>query len=798
MAFIAFYEWFFFMHYALGFLCLTASFSSSLMAYASMESYDRLYVAKLDILAENLPIDATFDEKVALQRIKTQQGDPFSQLVFDEDLKELAEEYDRVEPSLDVHNGQLYVTIRVWVRPTIRSIIWNGNEHIKTKTLQKELDVKLGTLFHRQNFRTSFNKVQEFYIKKGYFASELDYQLVTDPKTNEVDVHITVKEGHSGLVGAILFEGFTKEEQSAILGMIYTKKYNLFLSWLTGDGVYLEEASEQDQLIIANYLQNEGYADAKVQIRTEDASPGKIAVIIHADRGDLYHFDKITFQGNTLFPDDQIEREFVARPGDIYSLEKLRMTAQNIKELYGRKGYIEANVQFETRQRPDSLLYGAEFLISEGEQYKIGIIHVTGNIQTKTSVILRESLLIPGEVFDSAKLKATQQRLEGIGYFKNVNVYAVRTQDDVMLGDYYRDVYIEVEETTTGSISLFFGFSSADSVFGGLDFSETNFNYKGLGSMFTEGLSALRGGGEFLRARASVGKKQNSYTLSWLDPYFRDSLWRLGVESSYATSELQAKDYYTNTLSGSVYTSYPLNALWTFGSRYRIKQTLAHIRGDAPSQEKQQAGHDGLLSALSSSMTFDSTDSALKPRRGFRSFMEGEFAGIGGDICFLRLRYINSYYTPLWSKGTMKYRCDLQFIEPLAKTHSPNDVFVSERFFLGGENTVRGYKAFHLGPLFVDNNGKVSTDPKGGISSTLLSMEYLQEVFKMLDLFLFIDAGALSMERFQIPTLRFSYGFGARIDLLNRIPLVLGWGFPVNPLHNKQVDRFFFSMGGQF
>ncbi len=141
----------------------------------------------------------------------------------------------------------------------------------------------------------------------------------------------------------------------------------------------------------------------------------------------------------------------------------------------------------------------------------------------------------------------------------------------------------------------------------------------------------------------------------------------------------------------------------------------------------------------------------------------------------------------------MKYRCDLRFIQPILKTHNNNDVFVSERFFLGGENTVRGYKAFHLGRYY-----DKSPDPKGGLSSTLLSVEYLQSVVKMLDLFVFSDAGCLSQQEFRIKKLRFTYGFGARIDLLNRVPIVLGMGFPVNPAHSSQVERFFFSMGGQF
>ncbi len=762
---------------------------------STIATYDRMLIENIEVTGEHLPASYSFDSKTVLSKLKTKIGDPFSQTTFDDDLKTLSEEYDRVEPLLEVHNGRLHISLKVWLKPTIRSIQWEGNSHVKTKTLQKELDIKSNTIFDRQAFNKAFNKVKDYYVKKGYFESLLEYQAIPDIKTNEVDIIIRIKEGRSGKIENIRFHGFTKEEQSQLLDMIYTKKYNLLLSWVTGSGIYQENALEQDQITIVNYLQNKGYADAKVKISvTESASEGKIVIEIDADRGNLYHFGKIAFNGNAIFSDEEIEAQFLARPGDIYSPEKLRLTAQNIKDLCGRKGYIETNVQYETKLKPNEDIYNVEFWISEGQQYKIGLVHVLGNTQTQAHVILRESLLIPGEIFDTAKLKITEQRLESIGYFKTVNVYAVRTQDDVLLGENYRDVYIEVDETTTGNISLFFGFSSADEQFGGLDLAESNFNIAGVPRVFKDGLSALRGGGEFVRARVSFGAKQKSYTLSWMTPYFRDSLWRVGIDSTYSRSDLQSKDYHTNNLGSSIYASYPLNSYWTLGTKYRIKQTNSHVDSKASSQERNQVDQGGLVSGISSSITFDSTDSAIRPRRGFRSFIEGEFVGVGGDVSFLRFGYINSYYTPIWRKGTMKYRFDVRFIDPILKTPNPRDIYIGERFFLGGENSVRGYKAFSLGPLF-----KKTKDPEGGISSTLLSMEYLQEVIKMLDVFVFADAGAISMHRFQIPLLRFSYGFGARVDLLNRIPIVLGMGFPVNPADRKhQVDKFFFSMGGQF
>lgn len=779
----------------LSILCFSLTDQPHLQADTTNTSaaYDRMSVGNIEISTEQLPPNASFDSKNVLNKLKTKKGDPFSQTTFDEDLKTLSEDYDRVEPVLEVLNQSLHITLKVWIRPSIRSIRWEGNSLISTKTLQKELGIKSGAVFNRQVFNKAFNKVKEYYVKKGYFEAQIQYKVERDLKTNEVDLIIEVKEGRSGKIEDILFNGFTSSEKSQILEMIYTKKYNLFTSWVTGTGIYNEEALEQDQLTIINLLQNKGYADAKVKINVnESKKAGKIVINISADRGEIYHFGKITFHGNEIFSNQEVENQFLCHPGDVYSPEKLRMTMQNIKDLCGRKGHIEANVQYEAKLVSNKPIYNIEFSISEGERYKIGLVHIIGNSTTQSPVILRESLLIPGETFDSAKLKATQRRLEGIGYFKSVNVYAVRTQDDLLLGENYRDVYIEVEETTTGNVSLFFGFSSADDLFGGLDLTETNFNYAGIPRIFKDGISAIRGGGEYLHARASVGAKNRSYTFSWMTPYFRDTLWRVGFDVNATQSSLQSKDYKIDTVGGSLFASYPLNPLWTFGSKYRLKNNLTHVASDTSSQEKKDAGSSGLVSAISSSLTFDSTDSGIKPHRGFRSFMEAEFAGVGADFFFLRFGYINSYYTPLWSRGIMKYRFDFRFIEPLCST-SPNDVPLSERYFLGGENTVRGYKAFDLGPHFDGTN-----DPMGGISSGLLSVEYLQEVFKFLDLFVFTDAGSVSMTRFHLATFRLSYGFGARIEMINRVPIVLGLGFPVNPDDHNEVKKFFFSMGGQF
>src|SRR3990167_2187596 len=204
------------------------------------------------------------------------------------------------------------------------------------------------------------------------------------------------------------------------------------------------------------------------------------------------------------------------------------------------------------------------------------MVHIFGNSSTQSNVILRESLLVPGETFDSRKLKATQAKLEAVGYFKSVNVYAVRATDDTGLGENYRDFYIEVEEQATGNISLFAGFSSMDDVFGGLDLTERNFNLAGLGKAFRGRLGALRGGGQYFHARGTLGKRQNNILVSWMNPYVNDSLWRLGVEISRTFSRLQ-RDVVVVTYGGSVYANYPLSNYWTAGLRQRLRHAKDNL-----------------------------------------------------------------------------------------------------------------------------------------------------------------------------------------------------------------------------
>lgn len=778
------------------FLLLFAFISPIHSIFGQILQYENQTIEKVEIIVHTRSGTIT-DTNALLTRLSTQQGKLFSQEEFDDDLKILAQDYDRVEPYVEMNEQNVSITIHVWPKPIIRSILWCGNHNVKTSRLQKELGISCFSVFERQSFNVAFHKLKAYYISQGYFEAQLDYHVEMDAEANEVTITIEIQEGRSGKIQEIILVNFSENEQSEILNQMVTKKYNLFTSWYTEAGTYNEDAIQQDRLLIINYLQNEGYADAQVQIDVAEACKiNRIIVTITAEKGELYTFGQLSFEGNTIIPDEKIDRLFEILPGDPYSLEGIRDTIENITDAYGRIGYIDAYVDFDPELVEGEHRYNVRFKIEEGEQFRVGLIRVFGNISTKTPVILHETILVPGEIFNTLKLKATERRLTNIGYFKNVNVYIVKGSESSLLEGNYRDVYIEVEETNTGQFSAFLGYSSVEELFGGINITEHNFNHAGLYYMWRDGLRALRGGGEYLQFTTQIGQKSRSYTLSWTKPHFLDSKWTIGFDLSKSTTRYISKEYDLDTTCLALRAQYNINQFVRWGLQYRLKNGFVDLHHDGShiNELEKESNIHGLISAVGTSLSYDSTNHPIKPSCGFRSRLLLEYAGLGGDHHFFNVAYLNSYYYPVGSRLVIKYRADFRFIQPLGHTRYQT-MPLDERIFLGGEFMVRGFRPYRLGPHY-----KHFPDvPRGGLSLQYYSVEMSRRIIEDFEAFAFLDAGHLSRDVWNFGRMSVSIGYGVRFKLIDSIPPVtLGMGYPLNAHHHSDVKKFFFSFGGNF
>ncbi len=761
-------------------------FTLVLSASLHADTYSDRYVGQIEVIFQNL--SSPLSEETVLQKMQTREGLLFSQDQFDRDLKALAEDYDLIEPIIESRGDFLYITLKIWIKPRICSIVFCGNEKMKTKRLQKKLDIAVGSIYDRAAFIEALNELKIFYLKKGYFDAQLCFEIMPVGCGDEIEIKIIIDEGRAGKIKTIKFCGLDKREERDLLEMIYTKKYNFLFSWYTGGGCYHREMIEHDRLCIVNYMQNLGYADAEVDIQIcEYENRREIGVIITIDRGICYNFGRITFSGNTVFTNEEILDVFQVWSQSHYSPDDLRTTALAIEELYGSCGYIDAYVDVRLSLHESEPVYEAHLTIEEGDLYTVGLIRLLGNWCTQSRVILHESLLCPGDVFNIKKVEGTETRLVNTGLFNSVNVYPVRPGDD---DDCRRDVFIEVEETDTAYLGLFFGFSSVDRLFAGVQFTERNFNHAGLFSIFQRGPAALRGGGEYLHLKANIGDRTTTYLLQWTKPYFLDTPWIVGFDLEKSDNRAISRGYEIKTYGGNVHASYIYNEYLKYSWHYRAIKTHNSVRSNTSTLLEQEARISGFISALGISFCYDSTDHPRCPTCGLRSRLSGELAGLGGNFQFMKFEYFNSYYYPLTAKGVFKFRLDLQFIHTYGRTQ-PETLPLGERFYLGGECTVRGYRPYIIGPKFGAN------EPRGGVSALLISEEFQHPLFPGVDWFVFMDAGSVSLSEFNITKLRSSVGFGLRVCLIPSMPFSIGMGYPIHP-SPAETQRFFFSMGGCF
>lgn len=805
--------------------------------------YENKIIEKIEFVLSDSPSNG-HEIPTIKAKIKSKEGEQFSQLDFDNDLKILAQNFDRVIPEVTAIDQKIYITLKVFTKPTIRSICWIGNHKVKTKCLEKELGIPANTIFDRQAFNKAFHKLKTYYVKEGFFEAALEYRTIESEGCNEVDVEISICEGRAGRIKKIIFNGVDKCERNEILDLVVSKTYNLFTSWMTSEGTYNEDAILQDQFSILNYLQNKGYADATVNIEVcETDEKNRIILVVHIEKGSLYTIGEITFEGNEIFRDDEIWNRIIIKSGYPYSPDEIRKTVTSITTLCGKRGYIDAVVDYEPKIVCDECVYSIHFTITEGEAFRVGLIKVMGNCTTQTKVILHETLLIPGEVFNSEKLQATETRLKNVGFFEDVNVYAVKSDANSILGGNYRDVHIEVSEGSTGQVGASGGYSTTEGLFGSINLTENNFNSKGLSRIWSDGLQAIRGGGEYANLAVTYGTKSRSYIFSWTKPYYRDTQWSVGFDLENSSTRYIDESYNILANGLTLHATKQVNAFVRAGYHYRLRYSKVEVKEfdetkitpnpkltDKENAEElalivksrqdkiEQIEKDaGLVSAVGFNIVYDTTDHPTRPYNGLKSKLESEIAGLGGKFHFLAFAYLNSYFIPAGKDAVIKFQADFKLILPTFKTNScapkfitvidkktkesklvkddcPSIVPLDERLFLGGDNTVRGYRAYKLGPVYAGTK-----DPKGGVSLQFLSVEYSKRIFSRLDAFIYCDSGSVTDRYFSMGRMYTAAGFGIRFQIFpGSPPLSMGIGFPFNAKSKGQEKMFFLNVGGKF
>jgi outer membrane protein insertion porin family len=739
-------------------------------------------------------------EEAVLSTLQTKEHERFSQAEFDKDLKQVAKDFDRVEPTVTVEDGEVTIALKVWKKPIIHQMTWVGNQVIEKDKLEKEFGIAAGSVYDRQGFSKAIQKLRQYYVKKGFFESEIEFKITPLSEPNSIDVEITIHEGRAGYIDEIRFEGCSSSENDEICDSLMTKEYCFWLSWLNNQGTFYKDVFRQDEMTILKYFQNKGYLDAKVSTSIEPSTKrnDRIVITIKVDRGEVYHLGNVTTSGNILYTQEALFKKADLPPSHVYSPDGIRFAAKMMYDMYGSKGYIDASIVPEPKLRENERVYDVNFRIEEGKCFRVGMIDIVGNTVTEPRVILHETLLVPGAVFDTNLLAKTEERLRNIGYFKTVNVYAVKSSRLDGGEAAFRDVHIEVEEIpTTARLTAFAGWNSDEGISGGMGISESNFRLLGLPKIFSEGYRAIRGGGEYASASVTVGTKMLSYKASWTKPYFLDTNWVVGIDLEKLRNSYASSDYTIKSDQAVLSGKYEINPFLKFGTHYRIKDSDIDLKDIHHTRRNRQlireSKNGGTISAVGVALYYDSTNHPVLPKEGARSELSAEYAGVGGDHHFVKLAYLNSLFYSPYGPGILKFRGDAQAIQTVLGT-KPSHLPLDERLYLGGDATMRGFRYNAVGPKFHDSDHT----PRGGMTSLLFSAEYEHPIWKRLNGFVFTDVGNVWWHEFSIGRLQATAGVGLRFYISDSTPLTFGVGYPINPQHKRDVKHFFFSIGVGF
>jgi outer membrane protein insertion porin family len=698
---------------------------------------------------------------------------------------------------------------RVVERPAIREWRAEGNEELSRKDLEETVAVKPGQLLDPAAVQRDVKKIQEKYVEKGYFLAEVSSRVVDAPD-NQVDLVFVVNEQAKVQVKEVRFVGNARLPDGDLQNVMQTRPGGL-LSFLSDAGTYRDEALDRDlQALQALYL-DRGYVTVKVGEPAVALSPDKrfIYVTISIEEGEQYTIGKIAFDGQLLAQEPRLREIVKTRQGQIFSRSNVAADLFAIGDVYKDLGHAYANVTPLTATDPEKRILDLTYEVQPGKVVSFERIEVVGNDKTRDKVIRRELRIYEGERFSGTGLRTSRQRVTALGFFETVDITTrPGSADDKVIA------VVEVKERPTGTFQIGAGFSSYENFILTGQISQQNFF----------------GWGQTLSLQVQWSKIRQLYQIQFVEPYFLDTRWTFAFDL-YRTESIYTT-FTRASLGGSLTWGYELSGLepwWSFARRLedmRVFATYTNERVDVSTEQfavvSRGQTDSGTTSSLRFSLQWDKRDNRLFPTRGFYLSTSAEFAPpflapeaiFGNEVnLFSRYAFDARYYHPVWRGVVARTKLTLGLIRPWDASHP---VPISELFYVGGINSVRGYRFLSISPRRSVTTSQDPASPTteieaGGDKQVVLNFELEFPIFQEAGIrgVVFTDLGnAFAQGQYSDPAVSLSLyksiGFGLRwISPIG--PLRFEWGFPLNrrrdPITRDYIDEpldFQFTIGNFF
>lgn len=639
------------------------------------------------------------DQTTVLSYLPIQPGDTVDAAVLDVAVRTLTRTQLFADVQLGVQpNGDLIVEIVE--NPIINQVVFEGNGAISETKLREEVTLRPRGIYTRARVQEDVGKIVELYRLSGRISATVTPKLVQLDQ-NRVDVVFEIDEGPETGVRAITFLGNTAFSDGDLQEVMVTKQSRWWQFFSSNDN-YDPNRLDYDREQLRKFYTNRGYYDFRVLSAIAELAPDDSAfgITITLEEGDRYNFGTV----EVVTENDRLNPEFLKqllpiRTGQLYESDKIESAVDALTFAAGSAGYAFVEIEPSYRANPETDTVDVTFNVREGQRVYVDRINVIGNTRTLDNVIRREMMLTEGDAFNRTLLERSRNNLRGLGFFKDVTVEEARgSAPDRSV------VNVTVEEQPTGELSVGAGFSSVDSFVINLGITERNF----------------RGRGQNVVARVEWGSLRQQIDFRFTEPKFLGRDLRAGIDafhSRYDLSEYSSYDY--RSTGGGVRLSYPLNAYTLLSTRYFLKAdeiivptNFCSAAGGGSSALCDQVG-SFINSSAGYTLYVDRRNDPIRPTRGWTGRLTQDFAGIGGDVNYVKTEAeVSAYWgiTPNWVVSTTAST-------GYVSGWGGDPIRINDRFFKGG-NSFRGFETAGIGPRDL-----LTTDALGGNFYAIGTME---------------------------------------------------------------------------
>lgn len=682
---------------------------------------------------------------------------------------------------LDVQGDTLVVIVAE--RPNIATVDFVGVKEFDKDNLRKALrDVGLtdGRPYDQALVDRAEQELKRQYIGRSLYGAHV-VTTVTPVARNRVGITFTVNEGGTAKIRDIHIVG-NKDFSEKTLKNLFESDTGGWLSWYTKSDRYSQAKVNADIEALRSFYLNQGYLEFKIISTQVALTPDKqgVGITLNIDEGKRFIVSDVKLDGNFLEKEEEFKTFVTIKPGQAYKAEDIASTDKAFSDYFGNFGYAFSQVEVRPTIDREKGLVAFTIYGDPGRRAYVRKINVAGNTRTRDEVIRREFRQYESSWYSSDKIGLSRDRVDRLGFFKEVNVDTSEvpgTQDQV-------DVNISVAEKPTGNFNLGAGFSSGDKLSLMLGVRQEN----------------AFGSGNYVAVDVNTSKFNRQIAFTTTDPYFTDNGVSRTLDVYYRNSkpyDISNNDYRINTLGGSIRFGVPFTEVDTvyFGAGYEQTKIIAGT--NMPQAYVDYVANFGAKSdafPLTIGWSRDNRDSAIAPSSGVLQRVSGDLS-LFGDARYMRAEYQYQQYIPLNKQFTVALNGEFG----LGKGFSNRTFPVFKNFYAGGLGSVRGFEQGSLGPI--DNTGSYT----GGSKKIIANVE-LQTPFpgagndRTLRLFGFYDIGNVFDDRFltfKTQELRQSAGVG--LSWVSPVgPLRVSFGRPLNPKAGDKIQKLQFQIGTAF